>query len=162
MCLTGKTRNVTQYAKRVSMKEIAQGVQPKNTLLAWRVWKVQALFPSVTLRSQSQNTIWAPGKSVDGKVDEKNSEGVHAYDTIAAMVKGGYTGSKTDFKQQDVIVGQIVLWGKVAQHDNGYRAEHGYPFLIYANGPELRTRIAAHYGCLAARDFIPRLLAEAA
>ena len=165
MCLEGAALDVKQYAKKVDFSMIETGHQPQDTILAWRMWKIESLFPSVTLRSNSQRSTWTPGKPMDAHATIKQDHaqvGVHAYKSMKDLIASGDAPSKTDYKQETHIVGQVLLWGKIAEHKNGYRAEHGYPFLLYINGSELQMRLEASYKCQVASDFIPRVLAEAA
>jgi hypothetical protein len=164
MCLTGSALSVEEYAKKVNLKDVAKGKQPVGTILAWRTWNIDGVIDlRPKLRSASASAIWTPGKVMDAHAEIKKDTdhvGVHAYKTIKDMV-AGQNPSKTDYTQTKVVVGQVLLWGKIAEHSNGYRAEHGYPFLLYANGPALQVRLSEIYGCHFSRDFIPRLLEAA-
>ena len=166
MCLSGSALSVEQFAKKVNLKDIARGKQPPVTMLAWRTWNVQGGTLQPRLRSASQSTVWTPGKPVDAHATIKKDAGavgVHAYKSIDELLRENQISNtdRADFKQTAVIVGQVLLWGMIAEHTNGYRAEHGYPFKIYVNGPALQVRLSEIYGCLLGRDFLPRLLKAA-
>jgi hypothetical protein len=167
MCLRATARSVDQYAKKVNLKDIAKGRQPAATVLAWRAWNLdspQSLTPK--LKSRSASSLWTPGKPMDAHkaiIRDNADVGVHAYKTIDDLINANQVDYSTrgKFDVKTVVVGQVLLWGLIAEHKEGYRAEHGYPFKLYANGPALQVRLAETYGCLLGRDFIPRLLKAA-
>jgi len=163
MCLSGSALSVEQYAKKVDLKQLVEGRQPRNTLLAWCSWNVSGDL-SPELRSATQSSVWTPGKPMTAhKAIKKDGDvvGIHCYKSIDDLNRANQVSNKTDFKQERVVVGQVLIWGLIAEHVNGYRAEFGYPFVIHANGPGLALRLADTYGCMIGRDFIPRLLKAA-
>ncbi len=42
--------------------------------------------------------------------------------------------------------GAVKIWGRVIEHEDGYRAEFAYPSHLYCNDPKLASRVAALYG----------------
>jgi hypothetical protein len=44
-------------------------------------------------------------------------------------------------------VGRVALWGRVVEHEEGYRAQRAYPQMLYVLGPAgTAARLASRYG----------------
>jgi len=43
--------------------------------------------------------------------------------------------------------GSVKLWGRIIEHDTGYRAEFAYPDRLHVRGREFAARVADLYGC---------------
>ena len=48
--------------------------------------------------------------------------------------------------RDDAIYGQVNLWGRVIEHEHGYRAQYAYPALLYTPpGGQLVPQVARIY-----------------
>lgn len=73
--------------------------------------------------------------------------GIHAYKTLVQPEKYGYQyPPETHLKGEQFVYGQIALWGRVIEHEDGYRAQFGYPLKIHAAYLPLARIIARCYG----------------
>ena len=69
-----------------------------------------------------------------GNVVLNPQTGVHAAKSFQDLVEHG------------VIYGVVALWGDIAEHEHGYRAQYGYPVALYKfPGQERIEEIAANY-----------------
>jgi len=100
-----------------------------EVITAWRAWGVDGL----RLKALGQHTVWEPRKQVDAACvpDFKKSDhpapnrdcqcGVWAFKSLDLLVPAldPYTGVR--------VLGQVSLWGRVIETENGYRSQHAYP-----------------------------------
>lgn len=97
-------------------------------IIGWRVWRYDVdsrllgrMFGSdlVRLKSLSQDCVWQPGAPMTGTPGDYDLDtaGVYAFKTKEGMMAefGTYP---------DLIYGTVALWGKVVEHELGYRAEN--------------------------------------
>src|ERR1700733_5475558 len=54
--------------------------------------------------------------------------GIHGFKKEKDMASSGF--------QHSGIVGRVALWGKIDEHENGYRAQYAYPQVLYLLGPK--------------------------
>ena len=149
-------------------------------ILAWRVWGLVEINGSVRLQSLNQSTIYPPRQPMTGVgVGSGTSAGIYACKTreMAAEYIGPQTGwfisasnasnfsgfATTTMACGHHVLGQIALWGRVIEHEHGYRAEWGYPWRVEIlkaptpspmpgfpwapPGPSLADRLRETYGC---------------
>lgn len=100
-------------------------------IIAWRLWKIRQ---DGILLSVAMNVAWPAGAPLEGiqeqtgysgvvtRVATNNSAGVYAMKTREHLAGQEYG--------RDCLVGQVALWGKVIEHEKGYRAEFAYPVMI--------------------------------
>ncbi len=83
-------------------------------LIGWRVWR---LTSSGHLMSLSASAVWLPGEPMAGEVGDHNGRGVHVFKGRAPAI--------AEIAQQPgpFVVGSVILWGDVVEHERGYRAE---------------------------------------
>lgn len=165
MCLQGQAYELLELRDKLPRKLrdfelVGLADTPEDTLLGWRLWKVDY---TGRLSSMWQSARWIPREACKTFPPSLTGEvGFHSCTTLDELLKGyPQELSKTNFKKNDLAVGQVLLWGKVAKHANGFRSEFAYPFAIHANGSELQNLIRKLYGCTVHRTFIPRLLEAA-
>ncbi len=92
---------------------------------AWRMWTIkQERLWSIAY----SNIMWAPGKPIKAESGpgQRDTTGVHA--VKARDYKFSYTG--------DTILGEVGLWGKVIEHELGFRAEYAYPIRLLWTAPK--------------------------
>lgn len=81
---------------------------------AVRVW----LLKNGYLYSMFANHVWSPGQVEVGTPND--GTGIHAFKTVGqAMANYGHSGSEPE----PLIIGKVLLWGDVIEHERGYRAE---------------------------------------
>jgi hypothetical protein len=52
-----------------------------------------------------------------------------------------------------IALGRVALWGRIVEHELGYRAEYAYPSAIVVVGSEgLTARVKKRYGCETQHD----------
>lgn len=126
-------------------------------ILAWRVWRA---FPDGALYSvvERTNVPWPAGQPIAASLAPAadNPYGIYAVKSEALMPElRGYTAQPPAV----IVRGQVALWGKVIEHEKGYRAEYAYPYLIDLSPPmpgfpqprgmtSLAAAIRERYGCL--------------
>lgn len=88
-------------------------------IIGWRAWRIFQDDPYEYLRSMFAINVWIPGEPMTGNVDWVY--GVHAFKTKEEAILN-YSFHAV---ASDVVIGRIALWGKVIEHELGYRAEYG-------------------------------------
>lgn len=93
------------------------------------------------------------------KVEANNSVGVHAVTDAKTLRDNLHV--LTTLKRDDptLVVGEVMLWGDLAEHENGYRAANGYPITLYANTPKAQVELRDLYECNVSRRFASNVLA---
>jgi hypothetical protein len=102
-----------------------------SVITAWRAWGVDGL----RLKALGQKTVWEPRKQVDaactpGMLASKGHPapsfdcqcGVWAFKSLDNLV-GALTSNYSNVR----VLGQVSLWGRVIETENGYRSQHAYP-----------------------------------
>jgi len=93
-------------------------------IVAYRVWVLQDKKLHSTFIRQYE---WEPGVPAFQKL----GTGIHAFKNLEDVLK--YTNSAIsatcayDNQFDDLIYGEVYLWGKITEHRLGYRAEFAYP-----------------------------------
>lgn len=81
-------------------------------IVAYRVWEVERGL----LKSMVASYVWRPGEIAEGNV--AGGFGLHAFkaegDAVAAYREVGHR-----------VIGRVLLWGEVIEHERGYRAQYG-------------------------------------
>lgn len=92
--------------------------------VAWRAWRLHRHGDTIT--SCYMNDVWTHGSIISGRPVDAVESGVHAWknrnDAIDYAKEILSFRSSTD---EQVIVGQVKLWGNIIEHEHGYRAQHG-------------------------------------
>jgi len=88
-------------------------------LIGLRQWKCEGLLLSVVA-----DYYWKPWKAAEADIDELQTEdavkGINAAkEEHEELLDYDSTGS--------IITGKVALWGKVIEHEKGYRAQYAYP-----------------------------------
>lgn len=91
---------------------------PIGYLIGLRQWKCEGLLLSVVA-----NYYWEPWKVAEGEINEMYSD-----------AKKGINAAKEEHeelldydKSGSFITGKVALWGKVIEHEKGYRSQYAYP-----------------------------------
>lgn len=126
-------------------------------VLGWRVWR---LTPDFQLASLTSPCIWPPARpmraicSGGGWSDEGGPCGRSVPVWLCAC--GLY--AKKDalpvwdelFLPANYVIGQVSLWGRIIEHERGWRAEYGYPYDLLirtyrSDGDQIAGRIRSLY-----------------
>lgn len=118
-------------------------------IIGWRVWKIRT---DGILLSVTQQCEWPVGTPLIGDPKQGGTEGVYATKTRDDLAKHPYG--------RDCIYGTVALWGKVIEHEKGYRAQYAYPLVLDLSSPspmpgfprsprrsKLAESIRENYGC---------------
>jgi len=110
---------------------LAQSEAPRITLedagisageiVGHRIWRADKWG---FLKSMAMSTIWPPDEPLhcSEELNAWNGCGVHAFKRQTdVLTEYGLSGGDYDIRA----VGQVLLWGTVIEHENGYRAEWG-------------------------------------
>jgi hypothetical protein len=96
-------------------------------VVAHRLWWVDDVpHEGWHLRSVFQLSIWRPHVPMDGE-PARYMNGVHGWKTPENL---------DEYEQQLshlgrlFVRGTVELWGRVVQHEKGYRAQYGYPLAL--------------------------------
>src|SRR4051812_13449700 len=102
---------------------------------AWRVWRasIDGVAGQATLHSLADRwTPWRPGETLEARCPSgahlaPSAEctcGVYAHKTRKAAIKHARMVS-------GAILGEVELWGKVVEHEHGYRAQYARPRALW-------------------------------
>lgn len=116
-------------------------------VVAWRGWHVVA-DPGGGHRLVSLwlNAFWPTRERIEsaceehGSIPERGHDcGIHAFKTLDAAL--AYVGAKVPYVGYPflrpvegrvcIAVGRVSLWGRVVEHEGGYRAQYAYPYAIH-------------------------------
>lgn len=116
-------------------------------ITGWRYWRINA-----DILLESRGKIWEPLKAKKVKHEHFLETfglhvscigfpvcpncGIHAFKTKQQIEE------YIDF-MMNVVIGEVYLWGKIVEHERGYRAEFAYPKRIY--GPKIFDEIKHTY-----------------
>jgi len=90
-------------------------------ILGWRGWLVYSGPGKPTqLVSIVRKIPWEYGRPMQGQASPYDESGVYAVKTHEAVEVSSYG-------YHNYVVGQVALWGRVIEHEHGYRAQYGYP-----------------------------------
>jgi hypothetical protein len=124
-----------------------------EVIVACRAWRIADGY----LQSCTQNCIWQPRQRMDAHCNQmgafhativpvwKCTCGFYAYKTDAALRASEFLIPRGGLG----VAGRVALWGRVIDHEIGYRAQHSYPQVLYLSGDrridELIRRVADRY-----------------
>ena len=144
--------------------EFCAGLLPGRAtghLIGWRVWEITAegLLGSVWL----DDTVWSPGQPI---IAEFRHHPMWAFPASAMLLAAlerqgpiesgaGIHALKARYLAQSLaavtglILGRVALWGEIAEHERGYRAQYAYPVSLVVpwRMREIGCRLAERYGC---------------
>jgi hypothetical protein len=136
-------------------------------IVAWRVWMlIMEDSEPVSLRSVSYRIRWKPGRPTRahcifnlkprqaGMTYSWQHAGesapclAHTCGVYALKYPAGLAEWGTHYANNMAVrvVGQVSLWGKVLEHELGYRAEYGYPLsFVPPDDPEIGDWLETTY-----------------
>lgn len=146
----------------------ARKVKPKivipdltTCIIGWRGWRVTTSGNEYRLQGLGRDAVWEPKKPVKAECKRDTffsllhgepgpephdcpgkdcSCGVWAFRSLDEFKKMGESYSST------AVVGQVFLWGRVLECENGYRAQFAVPKELWVFDPEHES-LGIHYNC---------------
>jgi hypothetical protein len=113
-------------------------------IIAWRAWRVALASDDPTLGSMYVSYFWPAGQPAQadriGDYYDGPPTGIHAFRTKDALLA-------TFEHDSHLVFGTVALWGRVIEHEHGYRAEFAYPQRLYVADAGLAQGLARAYGC---------------
>jgi hypothetical protein len=125
-------------------------------VVGWRAWAVTRSHGRHRLRSIVAPTVWEPGVAMAARCLRPRLRpwrrhvapadacecGIYAADLAGALEY--VHGAGADYETVMRVFGSVALWGTVAEHEFGWRAEHAYPIeLVLPSGAFTRRRGAS-------------------
>jgi len=118
-----------------------------HVLTAWRAWKVSGVSGELRLQALGGSHVWEPKQQINAKCNNSSGYGftlsvggalkpitphlapavdcscgvwaLKDLDRLVAAIGSSYGEIR--------VLGQVSLWGRVVETENGYRAQHAYP-----------------------------------
>lgn len=123
-----------------------------EALTGYRAWNVA----SHGLLASSTGYAWLPRKAKAAKCLQHENTRMHWHpetgELMAAPVLGcscGYYAYKIAVGPQHTpleVHGEVKLWGRIIEHEDGYRAQFAYPSRLRCADPRLAARLRFLYG----------------
>lgn len=128
-------------------------MQPEMTdpIIAYRGWDTRA---NATLHAVGyDDSIWSIRKPMVASCDNGHDEavnppgsdcscGIYAFKDLTALHQVVHEAD---------VLGRVALWGRIVEHESGYRAEYAYPQVLfygaYSADEDKARKAAALYGC---------------
>jgi hypothetical protein len=115
----------------------------------WRVWCVQETASGLRLASVVREADWPRGTDLiahcdlDGHVapDMNCTCGIHAAREPAPLWT--YLRGRDEPTTVARVLGRVALWGRVVEHDDGWRAERAFPLSFVTGDPALQRRLSS-------------------
>ena len=120
---------------------IGEGVRSGNRdrAVGWRAWTVIETKDGVRLGSVIYDTVWQPTEQAIAVCHCDRSHdapaiactcGFHAArDPVDALT---YLHGRDEPHTVSRVLGRVLLWGTVVEHEHGWRASHALPLELYA------------------------------
>ncbi len=115
----------------------------REPIVGWRQWNF--MYPHF-LANLGNDTIYVPREKIEARCEQKDHSeqqaphltcmcGIYAYKEKPRLLReirnscSGFIPRKamTELIRMRLVYGEINLWGKVIEHEDGYRAQFGYP-----------------------------------
>jgi hypothetical protein len=122
-----------------------------DPLIGWRVWCVVATADGLRLGSVIHDERWPIGMELVAECraegrheapDEACTCGIHAAREPATV--WSYLRGRDEPGTVARVLGRVLLWGRVVEHEGGWRASHALPLDLVATEPELARGLAAY------------------
>ena len=104
-----------------------------EALIGWRVWCVVRTRDGLRLASVIQDEVWPDGRELVARCVEHEHPapqesctcGIHAA-RDPELVRS-YLLGRDEPGTLTRVLGRVLLWGRVVEHERGWRASHAYP-----------------------------------
>ena len=106
-------------------------------LMGWRVWCVVQTREGLRLASVIHDEVWPVGRDLVARCDtdrehiapqERCTYSIHA--TRDPKLVRSYLRGRDEPGTVARVLGRVLLWGRVVEHEHGWRASHAYPLEI--------------------------------
>lgn len=133
------------YYDRDEVQEPLPKEEATEVIMAWRAWGAEDLGRVAVLRSITRRTLWPLGEPLRAEDFGGHNGGIYAFKTDAGALHYGEEvmqylhddglylqylwpkESKPKKTVRGIVYGRVAIWGKVIEHELGYRAEFAYP-----------------------------------
>lgn len=132
-------------------------------VVGWRAWTVVETVAGPELYSLVYAHAWPagepmrkvcePGGCLAGRwPNQPHACGIHAFKerSDAELYPGMWQARRTSGARfsEVYVIGRVSLWGRVVEHERGYRAALAYPFDLFLPGEHrvLAAALAGRYG----------------
>lgn len=120
----------------------------QDAIIAWRIWwyRDRRLHPSLagTLPLYIRAAAWPPRDTPDARCPlgwhdappphPSCTCGYYAVKRLATALAWARARPQQLPSAEALVVGRVALWGHIVEHEDGYRAQRGYPHLLYVLG----------------------------
>jgi len=127
-----------------------------SAVVGWRAWLLGEGVDGAELRSVVYQHLWQarrplslacePGGCLGARwASQPHSCGIHAFKERADAERFPETWESRRADGAGLstyVIGQVSLWGRVVEHERGYRGQFAYPFALWLP-VELRSHAAA-------------------
>lgn len=154
-------QKIQQFLERTQKK--VESVTTDQPIVGLRVWKVVMEGGLPKLRSVYKETVWPYRKALER--DVLDDMGIHAVKPgrrspsvsdpggIGMDVLSLFTSYQAD------VAGEVYLWGKVTEHEQGYLADFAYPKRLFPHSnldPIVAMQLEDEYGvpCIYREEFV--------
>jgi hypothetical protein len=105
-----------------------------EALIGWRVWCLVRTRDGVRLASVIEDDVWPLGRALvaccraHGDHEAPNEScacGIYAARDPATVWT--YLRGRDEPRTVRRVLGRVALWGRVVEHEHGWRASHAYP-----------------------------------
>ena len=109
-----------------------------EALIGWRVWCLVETRDGPRLASVIKDELWPHGGELIARCHERGRHdapeenctcGIHAARDPATVWT--YLRGRNDPPTVGRALGRVALWGRVVEHEHGWRASHALPLDIY-------------------------------
>jgi hypothetical protein len=133
-----------------------------EALIGWRVWCVVRFGADLRLASVIQEDVWPSGRAFVARCraheppanrwllrQAENHVAPATGCTCGIYAAREPAGAWTYLRGRDEadtvarVIGRVMLWGRVVEHEHGWRAERAYPLDVYTGDRELRRRLGS-------------------
>lgn len=128
-----------ELGKALRVVEYAEG---------WRVWCVQEATNGLRLASVVREAAWPRGTDVIALCDLDHVApdvectcGIHAAREPALLWT--YLHGRDEAATVARVLGRVALWGRVVEHEHGWRAERAYPLSFVTGDSVLSARLSS-------------------
>ena len=132
-------------------------------LIGYRFWRLGCLFGKRKyLKSLVKDDIWKPNKPMIANFNWcADSSGIYSFKSYQdideyTLKPGNFPRKNKEWydarNKQSLVIGEIKCWGRIFEHERGYRAEFAYPSKIIVpeelhNSNSLAQTLRREYGC---------------
>ena len=104
-------------------------------IVGWRAWRVVETPRGLRLASVLYDDVWEPGREAVARCENHDAPasgcmcGFHAAKDREAALP--YLVGRDDPGTVDRVLGLVALYGRVIEHEEGWRAEKAYPLSFW-------------------------------